>query len=1026
MRDASLANYLRALGRHAGQTRVPCLDISSWPMPLTDIFVEPDVVADSADHPRKKGETPVNAIEVLASEQALAIVGEPGQGKSTLLKRYASELCADQGRGRLPLLIGLAEKRDKADDPKNFGWLWERIPASVKSRLGDEDLTALADALRHGQVAVLLDGLDELSKSAQEEVRALVGELIDHGNQVVITSRPHVYWAAPIGRFEVRRLVELNAGQMERLAERTCEAAAAQFGCRDVPRAVAAVLRASRGGAAAVAHNPLFLSFMCLSAVRRVAEERDEELPARPVTLIGDCLDLLVEWHKRSPRAWPDALSAERIIRVVGPLALKSLSADDAIRHSHVEDLTGDDKAVFHDYVVPARLVERRGGDFAFPAGMEVFREYFAAQAVARDDDPYALLQSHLHDPAWREVIVYAAGSLEKVEAWSIDLALPFATWLGVNSTKIVVSLIPGLIKLLGKPAEPIAEGAKEIAKEIGPKLQTPLEKKLKDSRRSVEYLVTRIMRHGSPYEAILGRDLRLAADCLANASDCTQPLAGRFMESVARAAVETRPCWMEVLRAIAPQGAFLGEAMQERMDAFASHENVTVRQVALRTRQSEARIERLLAALEHPERDVQISATLELSEMSQNPDLKRQLLLLTGMPEVFTKMDGEPRLQEGSRKQRERISREQRDRILKALEIDFNWYKREPALRALRRGANDADVRQNLIELLRDPNRAVRREAGLALPVDDPAVRLELLALTREGDAALRDDGTLLLWRAADDEEVRERLLQLTRDDDDRVRSTSVRQLAKAVGDPRIRARMVELIDDPSDYVRVHAVDALAEDLSNAESRAAIVSRLEAGEVDVQVRAIIAAAKLVGDRSVVEAIMVISRKSPDAFVRAACAKSLREAAASDNAACERLIELTRDPERSVRWEAVDALATVVSNPRVKAHLLDLTGDDDAFLRSRAAYLLRGVVSDPTVERRFRELIEDPDDGVFWLAVEALLEQKSLDVAVMLDRGIRRLSRGDSWVYLRVFEALVLAAEMNKRQPRARARAAAR
>jgi HEAT repeat protein len=982
-------------------------------MPLIDMFVEPDVVADSADQQRKKDETPVNAIEVLASEQALAIVGEPGQGKSALLKSYASGLCADQDRGRLPLLIELAEKRDKADDPKNFGWLWERIPAPVKNQLGDEDLTALSDALLHGQVAVLLDGLDELSKPAQEEVRALVGELIDHGNQVVITSRPHVYWAAPIGRFEVRRLVELNAVQMERLAGRTCEAVAAQFGCRDVARALAVVLRASRGGAAAVARNPLFLSFMCLSAVRRVAEERDEELPARPVTLIGECLDVLVEWHKRSPRAWPDALSAERIIRVVGPLALKSLSADDAIRQSHVEDLAGDDKAVFHDYVVPARLVERRGGDFAFPAGMEVFREYFAAQAVARDDDPYALLRPHLHDPAWREVIVYAAGSLEKVEAWSIDLALPFATWLGVNSTKIVVSLIPGLIKLLGKPAEPIAEGAKEIAKEIGPKLQTPLEKKLKDSRRSVEYLVTRVMRHGSPYEAILGRDLRLAADCLANANDCTHRLAGRFMESVVRAAVETRPCWGEALRAIVPQGAFLGEAMQERMDAFASHENVTVRQVALRTRQSEARIERLLAALEHPERDVQISATLELSEMSQNPDLKRRLLSLTAMPEVFTRMDGERRLREGSR--------EQRDRILKALEIDFNWYKREPAIRALRGGANDADVRQRLIELLRDPNRAVRREAGLALPVDDPAVRQELLALTREGDAALRDDGALLLWRAAGHEEVRERLLELTQDDDDRVRSTAVRQLAKAVGDPRIRTRMVELIDDPSDYVRVHAVDALAEDLSNAESRGAIVSGLDAGEFDVQVRSIIAAAKLVGDHSVVEAIIIISRKSPDAFVRAACAKSLREAA-SDDAACERLLELTRDPESGVRSEAVDALATVVSNPRVKAHLLGLTWDDDAFLRSRAAYRLRGLVSDPHVERRFRELIEDPDDGVFWLAVETLLERNALDVSAMLDQGRRRLSRGDSWVHLRVFEALVLAAEMEKRQPRARAK----
>jgi HEAT repeat protein len=279
---------------------------------------------------------------------------------------------------------------------------------------------------------------------------------------------------------------------------------------------------------------------------------------------------------------------------------------------------------------------------------------------------------------------------------------------------------------------------------------------------------------------------------------------------------------------AVAPQGAFLGEAMQERMHAFVSHEDGAVQTVALRTLQSEARIEPLLAALEHPEgQHVRLWASLELRTMSENPDFKRRLLSLTGVPEVFTRMDGERRLRE--------VSREQRDGILKALEMDFNWYEREPAIQALRGGANDSDVRQRLIELLRDRNRVVRREAGLALPVDDPAVRQELLRLTHEGDPALREDGALLLWRAVAHEEVRKRLLELTGEDHDgRVRNTAVKQLAKAVDDPRIRARLIELIDDPSDWVRGQAVLALAKDLSYPESRGAIVSRLDASEMDV------------------------------------------------------------------------------------------------------------------------------------------------------------------------------------------------
>src|ERR1700689_2250803 len=80
-----LQRYLDALGRHAGQTRVPGLDVSSQPLPLADIFVQRDMVPTLAAQPQRQEDPPVSAIEVLAKERALAVLGEPGQGKSTLL-----------------------------------------------------------------------------------------------------------------------------------------------------------------------------------------------------------------------------------------------------------------------------------------------------------------------------------------------------------------------------------------------------------------------------------------------------------------------------------------------------------------------------------------------------------------------------------------------------------------------------------------------------------------------------------------------------------------------------------------------------------------------------------------------------------------------------------------------------------------------------------------------------------------------------------------------------------------------------
>jgi HEAT repeat protein len=940
-------------------------------MPLTDIFVEPHVVMTSAPRSQKKEELPVSATKVLAKEQALAILGEPGQGKSTLLKTYASELSADENRSRLPMLIELAERREKVDEPQDFGWLWERIPTPIRNELGQQDLRDLAAALAAGRVAVLLDGLDELSKTAKEQVLSLVGGLVESGNQVVITSRPHVYWSAPIGGFAIRRLAELNDSQIQLLAGRVCEALAPEFGCQDASRALAAVLRAARGEGAAVAKNPLFLSFMCLSSVQRVADQREDELPNRPVALIGECLDVLVAWHKRPPRAWPDALSAERIVRILGPLALLSLGSDGTIRQSHVVDLGVDDKAVFHQHLLPARLIEQHGGQFAFPTGMEAFREYFTAQAIARDDDPYKLLRSHLHDPAWRQVIGYAAGCLDNVEAWAIDLALPFATWFGVKAVNVFVALTPGLIKLIGKPYEPVAEGVKEIAKEVGPKLQTPLEKKLKDSRRSVEYLVTRIMRQGSAYEEILGRDLRLAADCLANAIGCTDRLAGRFLDSVVGMLVASPPCLIEVLHSVRPQGALVGEAIQKRMGALAAHDDIWVRELALRVSQGEVRVERLIAAVRNPDGHMRFTASSALEKMPKDAGLKSQLLPLAKRP------DGRARLPEASE--------EERNQILASPEPESNWSLREAAARALGGVSDDVEIRRCLLELLHDPIGPVRQAAGFALSVDDPVVRRELLALTRHADSSVRYDGALLVWRAQAYPEVRERLLELTYDNDYQVRYIAVRELDKAVGEARIRARLLEMLQNPSESgdVVARVVETLAQDVSNPEVRDAVLSRVHDDDSRVQVSALRAA--------------------------------LRQAAFND-AACERLLEMTRDPNELVRRQAVKAIASEVSIPRVKSRLIALTTDPDDSVRRASMELLQGIVSDPEIVAKFRELIEGSDHDLYWLAIESLLERGALDVSRIVDRASKRVVLR-LWAVdpVPIFERLVMAHEMRKR-----------
>jgi HEAT repeat protein len=208
------------------------------------------------------------------------------------------------------------------------------------------------------------------------------------------------------------------------------------------------------------------------------------------------------------------------------------------------------------------------------------------------------------------------------------------------------------------------------------------------------------------------------------------------------------------------------------------------VRELALNVSKGQVRVERMLRALGDTDVDVRITASAALREMPKDEGLKRRLLALTELPDWFVQKGGLRALAEASN--------EERERMLGSVRQQSSWGLREAAARALGGAENDVEIRDRLLGMLPDPIHEVRREAALALSVDDPVVRQRLLELTR-GNPALRYDAVLFVWRAQAYPEVQERLFELTRDDKPSVRGAAVRQLNKAVGERRIRARLLE-----------------------------------------------------------------------------------------------------------------------------------------------------------------------------------------------------------------------------------------
>jgi formylglycine-generating enzyme required for sulfatase activity/energy-coupling factor transporter ATP-binding protein EcfA2 len=398
--------------------------------------------------------------EALKDHGNLVIVGKPGSGKTTLLKYLALTFARDRAgerlnldERRLPILVPLRDFNRYLDNRSTQGQLTnvgprhllDFVPQYVHSI--SAELTLPHDfferALKAGQCAVLLDGVDEVPTP---EERGRIGHAVAGfieaypGNRYVITSRPHGFRGAALQAlgaqcadcfvedFRDQDIKAFVGAWYE--ATLTVDAGdtpetklQAQSRAADLVKAIA-----QREQIRHLARNPLLLSVLAAVHYRNV------QLPQRRVEVYNECVEFLLGYWDEI--ADPDSEARRDLARLGGrdrgwkrkfiaPVALafherhtqEAALADfkDLLlkRLGRPDDPETEDRAEAMLRTIEERsglIHEPSPGRYSFPH--LTFQEYLAAWTLGEQIDPFKGMAQRVGDEWWKEVVLLEAAHL--------------------------------------------------------------------------------------------------------------------------------------------------------------------------------------------------------------------------------------------------------------------------------------------------------------------------------------------------------------------------------------------------------------------------------------------------------------------------------------------------------------------------------------------------------------------------------------------------------------------------------------
>lgn len=368
-------------------------------------------------------ETRKLGVEIANKEQFLNVLGAPGAGKSTFLKRIGLEALlqndnndySSYNHGCLPIFIDL--KKFKNEDIN----LLETINDEFINCEFPDSYSFVSKCLEHGKLLILLDGLDEVPA---EKIDSVITHIVDFTDKYkknrFITSCRTAFYKTYFKKYTDVEISDFDNNQITQFA-RNWFSNREDFESNTADNFIELLFNIKHKSTLELARTPLLLTFLCLTY------DSSSQLPPNRSLLYKRALYILLEKWAAEKRVHNDDIyqdfHADIEVEMLAEIASSMYEMDKIFFskneltqciNAYINNILNIGKRVNTSKIIEAieihqgLLVERASDIYSF--SHLTIQEYLTSYYFFSQSKIPELVKNHLFDPKWREVFLLLSG----------------------------------------------------------------------------------------------------------------------------------------------------------------------------------------------------------------------------------------------------------------------------------------------------------------------------------------------------------------------------------------------------------------------------------------------------------------------------------------------------------------------------------------------------------------------------------------------------------------------------------------